>query len=228
MLSALRPTLVLFQAWCNHLACTPPNRTSADGRYHTEEWWLLQIAPLIFKMHQMILWACAAFEIIYYLHTFSPLRIPAQTACLASEPNVHITPLFLIGVLAVALGTYIRLDCFKALGPLFTFDLTVRENHKLITRRFYGYVRHPAYTGSILLVVGLAFSHLSSGSWLTECGPLTKKGSVAVFWVLWWSWTLAVGVSRADAEDKQMKKLFGPEWDAWAAKVPYWFLPGLI
>lgn len=130
--------------------------------------------------------------------------------------------------MAVVLGTYIRLDCFRTLGQLFTFDLTVLPEHKLVTSRFYAYVRHPAYTGSILLVAGLAFSHLTEGSWMTECGPLRIPGASIVVWALWWTWTLSVGVSRAEAEDKQMKKLFKTEWETYAANVPWWFFPGLI
>jgi Putative protein-S-isoprenylcysteine methyltransferase len=136
--------------------------------------------------------------------------------------------MFLIGVVAVILGTYIRVDCFRTLGPLFTFDLTVHPEHKLITNRFYAYVRHPAYTGSILLVAGIALSHLTEGSWLTECSPLRTPGSAIIVWASWWVWTVAVGVSRADAEDKQMQKLFHEEWDAYAARVTWWFLPGFI
>jgi protein-S-isoprenylcysteine O-methyltransferase Ste14 len=87
---------------------------------------------------------------------------------------------------------------------LFTLDLTVHSDHKLVTDRFYAYVWHLAYTGSILLVAGISFSHLTSGSWLTQCGPLSVSGSALVVWVAWWSWTLAAGFSRADAEDQQM------------------------
>lgn len=88
--------------------------------------------------------------------------------CLSSQPYIRVTPVFIIGVLTACLGTYIHLDCFHTLGQLFTFDLTILPEHKLITRRFYGYVRHPSYTGSMLLVAGLTFSHLTKGSWLTE------------------------------------------------------------
>jgi protein-S-isoprenylcysteine O-methyltransferase Ste14 len=126
------------------------------------------------------------------------------------------------------LGAYIRLDCFRTLGELFTFDLTVHPEHRLVTSRFYAYVRHPAYTGSILVVSGLAFSHFTQGSWLTTCGPLRIPGTATLVWALWWAWTLCVGFSRAEAEDRQMKKLFGTEWDTYAAQVPWWFFPGLL
>ncbi|PFH45538.1 hypothetical protein AMATHDRAFT_200517 [Amanita thiersii Skay4041] len=238
-MSLARALVVTIQAVCNHLACTPPNPTPQKGRYHTDEPWILQIAPSIFKCHLIILWMCAGFECLLYISTlypalppslspFTPLLCPATFISTPQPPNLHLTALAFIGFLAVLLGTYIRLDCFRTLGHLFTFDLTIHPQHKLITARFYGYVRHPAYTGSLLLVAGIAFSHLTHGGWLTECGPLRPRGTAGILWGVWWIWTLAVGVSRAYAEDRQMRKLFQDEWDAYAANVPWWFFPGIL
>ncbi|KAF9495908.1 hypothetical protein BDN71DRAFT_806382 [Pleurotus eryngii] len=230
-MSLARVVLVLIQAVSNQWACTPPNPTPPKARYHTDELYILQIAPLIFKVHQAIIWLCTTFEVLFYLGTLLPVSSPTSfinSLVCPSQCNLKVTPLFVIGVMASVLGTYVRLDCFKALGELFTFDLTVLPQHRLVTTRFYAHVRHPAYTGSMLLVAGLACSHLSRGSWLTECGPLYAPGSAIVVWAAWWIWTLAVGISRADAEDKQMKKLFQTEWEEYAANVPWWFLPGLI
>lgn len=177
------------------------------------------------QVHMTILWICAAFESMLYA---SSLGFHLPSVCSASS-SVRITPLFLIGSLSILLGTYIRLDCFRTLGELFTFDLTIHPQHRLVTKRFYAYVRHPAYTGSLLLVAGIAFAHLSDGAWLTECGPLRAiPGLSIVVWALWWSWTLTVGVSRATAEDKQMRKLFHEEWDRYAVAVPWWFFPGVL
>jgi len=250
-MSFSRVAFVTVQAFSYQLALTPPNPSPSKGRYHTEQLYILQIAPLIFKVYllplplhfviysfyppqvqQFITWGWAIFEILYYLRLVLPITSPApfvtSIICLPPQPNVRLTPSFIIGVIAVILGTYIRLDCFKTLGQFFTFDLTIHPEHKLITSRFYAYVRHPAYTGSLLLVFGLAFSHLTRGSWMTECGPLRASSSAIVVWALWWLWTLCVGISRADAEDKQMRKLFPEEWDAYAAVVHWWFFPGLI
>ncbi|KAF8957616.1 hypothetical protein BDZ97DRAFT_1737425 [Flammula alnicola] len=232
-MSLARAVLVTVQALCNGLACTPPNPTKPSTRYHTEEMYILQIAPLIFKCHQIIAYGCAVFEVLFYLRSIIPLASPAPMVtsliCLPpSTANVRLTPSFLLGVLAVVLGAYIRLDCFKTLGKLFTFDLTVHPEHRLVTERFYAYVRHPAYTGSLLLVFGLAFSHLTQGSWMTECGPLRTQGAALFVWASWWLWTFCVGISRADAEDRQMRKLFQSEWEAYAAAVHWWFLPGLV
>jgi len=98
----------------------------------------------------------------------------------------------------------------------------------LVTDGFYSYVRHPAYTGILLITVGLSFSHLTKGNWPTECGPLIIPFSGFMIGTSWFLWTLAVGLSRVDAEDKQLRKMFPEEFDAWAASVPWWFLPGLL
>ncbi|KAJ7125453.1 hypothetical protein C8R43DRAFT_898533 [Mycena crocata] len=230
-MSLLRVLLVCIQAACNHAAFTPPNPSIAKGvsRFHTSEPYLLQIAPFISKVCECIKGISASFEILYYLFTLVSLPSTGSPVCLSSQPSIRVTPWFCIGWTAVVLGTYIRLDCFKTLREFFTFDLTIHPEHKLVTDQgFYRYVRHPAYTGSLLITAGLSLSHLTRGNWPTECGPLLVPFSGFIIGASWFLWTLAVGLSRVDAEDKQMRKLFPQEWDAWAANVPWWFLPGLI
>jgi len=51
-MSISRVALVLVQAFANQLACTPPNPTPQKGRYHTDEIYILQIAPFIFKVRK--------------------------------------------------------------------------------------------------------------------------------------------------------------------------------
>lgn len=207
---------------------------STKGRYYMDELYFLQVGRLTFKMHKFIVWLCVVFEICYYLTVASPFKcaaLPITTSiiCPFSPPNtLHTTPLFIIGVLAVFLGAYITIDCFHTLGELFTVDLTVHHQHKLITSRFYAYVRHPSYTGAILIVFGLTFSHLSRGSWLTTCGALPIPGAAVLLWALWWVWVLCVVSGRAEAEDQMMKKLFNAEWELYAAQVPWKFFPGVI
>ncbi|KAJ7776889.1 hypothetical protein DFH07DRAFT_877059 [Mycena maculata] len=229
-MSLLRLTLIGVQAVCNQMAFTPPNPSVAQTviRFHTEEPYFLQIAPFISRVHMQGVYIIAVCEALYYLFSLGPLRSTGLSICLASEPHIQITLLFCIGWTAVIVGTYIRLACFRTLKEFFTFDLTIHPEHKLITNGFYSYVRHPAYTGSLLITAGLSLSHLSRGNWATECGPLMVPFSGVMIGMLWFLWTLAVGLSRVDAEDKQMRKMFPQEFDAWAARVPWWFLPGLI
>ena len=61
---------------------------------------------------------------------------------------------FLTGLALVAAGTLLRLTCYRCLGPLFTFDLTLFPKHTLITSGPYSIVRHPADLGSLLVFLG--------------------------------------------------------------------------
>jgi protein-S-isoprenylcysteine O-methyltransferase Ste14 len=175
-------------------------------------------------MHKFTVWLCLICETLHYIAAISPSFIYP----FPPPASLQISPLFLIGVLSVILGTYIRLDCFHTLSDFFTIDLAVHPEHKLITSRFYAYVRHPSYTGSLLVVAGLTFSHLTQGSWVTSWGPLHIPGMPILVWALWWAWTLCVVFGRADAEDKMMHKIFGAEWEMYAARVPWSFFPGMM
>ncbi|EGN93919.1 hypothetical protein SERLA73DRAFT_189043 [Serpula lacrymans var. lacrymans S7.3] len=225
----VRALLVSVQAIGNQLACTPPNATNVKTRYHTNEPYILQMAPLMFKIHTTLLWLCALFEAISAINFYVPC-LPVQVEPFFSSttrPISSITPLFMIGVLVSLSGVLIRLRCFRELGHLFTFDLTFHPEHKLVTSGFYRYVRHPSYTGSLLLVAGLALSHCTRGSWARECGPLGQMSAV-VLGTGWCIWAISVCISRAYAEDGELRKNFGAEWDAYAARVPAWFFPGLL
>ncbi|KAF9234162.1 hypothetical protein BU15DRAFT_52962 [Melanogaster broomeanus] len=222
----LRASLVFTQAVANHLACTPPNKTPTKGRYHTEEAYVLQIAPI----HTLLLWLSATFEAVSALNLLLrriPVTPRCQPTCQSTRSQNLLTPIFVTGVVLSALGTLIRVQCFRELGELFTFDLSVLPEHKLVTSGFYHYVRHPAYTGSMLLIIGITLSHLTPGSLAVECSALGRVGS-GLLWATWWIWSLAVAQSRAVAEDIELRKLFGPQWDAYAARVKFWFVPGLL
>ena len=78
-----------------------------------------------------------------------------------SPDSIRSTPLFFLGAFLAALGGYIRYCCFRALGRLFTFEMSIRDEHELITDGPYGVVRHPSYTGAILTVIGIILWHSS-------------------------------------------------------------------
>ncbi|KAL0071299.1 hypothetical protein AAF712_001865 [Marasmius tenuissimus] len=227
-MSLLRASLSWAQAVAHHYAMTPPNKTQPKDRYHTEEPWVLQIAPYVFYSHSVLLVLCAVGETLACLAALSPtLCSTYPISTVLCSPSINTTPLFLIGTLSLLLGTWIRLDCFATLGKLFTFDLTFQENHKLVTERFYGYVRHPAYTGSLLLVFGITFSHLTEGSWFVESLPIPKALRL-ICTATWWCWCFSVGISRAQAEDAQMQKQFGEVWETYRDNVGWWFFPGVM
>lgn len=148
-------------------------------------------------------------------------------------PKIQLTPLFLAGVVLVFCGTLLRLTCYRTLGTLFTFDLTIMPSHHLVTHGPYAYVRHPAYTGSLLVLAGLGLSHLTHGGWLVECEMLGGKGLTGLImrlggFLMWYAWWFGVGVRRARAEDSALRKLFESDWDKYAREVRWWFFPGII
>ena len=75
----------------------------------------------------------------------------------------------------IALGGYIRWACYRALGRLFTFEMSIRDNHELVTDGPYGWVRHPAYTGILLIVAGVILWHATEVCLNSFCYSILEK-----------------------------------------------------
>ncbi|KAK2462801.1 hypothetical protein APHAL10511_005192 [Amanita phalloides] len=126
--------------------------------------------------------------------------------------NVH--PAMLIGVFATVAAAILRVWCFKTLGPFFTFEVTIRPQHELVTHGPYAWVRHPSYVGIYLTLSGATVVLCAPGSWLAAGGLLTAGGSLMVF--LWTIKCLFVfrGTSlRLKAEDDVLRTAFGAKWE---------------
>lgn len=50
------------------------------------------------------------------------------------------------------------------MGSMFTFEMSIRKNHELVTSGPYAIVRHPGYTSVMLVVIGMLLVHLSKVS----------------------------------------------------------------
>jgi protein-S-isoprenylcysteine O-methyltransferase Ste14 len=64
-------------------------------------------------------------------------------------------PLFVLGLLMMAAGLVVRLWAILTLGRYFTVDVRVHDGQTVVDRGPYRWVRHPAYTGLLVFVVGL-------------------------------------------------------------------------
>lgn len=138
--------------------------------------------------------------------------------------------MFYVGSIALILSGIIRLWAYQALGTLFTFELSIRKDHTLITSGPYAYVRHPSYTGILLNVIGALLLHFGSGSWFYEFG----------FWGSWWGrmyagtwiclegWVLSSLFMRVGKEDAMLEREFRPSWRRWARDVPWRIVPGIF
>lgn len=74
-------------------------------------------------------------------------------------------PLFsYIGLLLILSGIAVRWTAILTLGRQFTTILTIVENHKIIDRGIYKYIRHPSYTGGLMSFLGLS---ITFSNWIT-------------------------------------------------------------
>ncbi|KJA15639.1 hypothetical protein HYPSUDRAFT_148858, partial [Hypholoma sublateritium FD-334 SS-4] len=159
---------------------------------------------------------------------FALLHIPSAQ----SGMHLAFTPLAAIGLTLSILGGLLRMYCFDTLGHFFTFDFCIRRDHKLITTGPYSIVRHPSYSGFIFAYIGMVLAHLTPGALLTEYltafpGRFYVKEVMSIWFVLR-AMRCAFWVPRSKEEDEGLKKTFGKEWVAWAARVKYRIIPGVI
>jgi protein-S-isoprenylcysteine O-methyltransferase len=61
-----------------------------------------------------------------------------------------------LGIAAFAAGLAIRWYSIVHLGRFFTVNVAIAANHRLIDTGPYRFVRHPSYTGALMVFLGLA------------------------------------------------------------------------
>ena len=93
-----------------------------------------------------LLWLVIGFSIFFGIFTAQSSSFPIY--------NSEIIQIF--GLILLLLSVLFRLLVVYRLGKYFTVDVTIRNDHKLITDGFYTYIRHPSYTFSLLTFVALA------------------------------------------------------------------------
>jgi protein-S-isoprenylcysteine O-methyltransferase Ste14 len=69
------------------------------------------------------------------------------------EDRVHTA--FYVGLVVTISGTLLRMHCWKMLGEFFTHTVTIASNHQVINIGAYRFLRHPAYLGGWLNLIGL-------------------------------------------------------------------------
>ncbi|MBP2132707.1 protein-S-isoprenylcysteine O-methyltransferase Ste14 [Methanomicrobium sp. W14] len=72
--------------------------------------------------------------------------------------NISLTAIFYwIGILLMAGGIALRCFSIWMLKESFTLSVMTKTNQSLVRNGPYQYIRHPAYAGSILTLLGFAF-----------------------------------------------------------------------
>jgi protein-S-isoprenylcysteine O-methyltransferase Ste14 len=121
-------------------------------------------------------------------------------------PDVELWPYTrqtgLVADIVVAFGLFFLLWARITLGTNWSGTVTIKENHELITTGPYAIVRHPIYTGMLVMLFGVAI--------LT--GHAIVFGFVAVVTVAMWVKSLT--------EEGMMTKEFPDAYPAYRQRVP--------
>lgn len=135
----------------------------------------------------------------------------ALLAALAFVPQSSLwpvgTPALIAAIVLVVGGGVIALLGARGLGPALTATPVPKERSALVTTGLYSRVRHPIYTG--LLIVGLG---------------LVVLGSSVVHIVLWLVLLVLLAV-KARWEERMLAATY-PDYDAYAATTGR-FIPGI-
>ena len=67
-------------------------------------------------------------------------------------------PLFVVGLVLMATGIFLRQWAILVLGRFFTVDVRIHPDQTVVDRGPYRWVRHPAYTGLVLFFVGVGLA----------------------------------------------------------------------
>jgi len=90
------------------------------------------------------------------------LAFPLSLWRAAQMPARVALVVFCCGVALLIAGSLLRRYCWRVLGQFFTGDVQARSDQPVIDRGPYRWVRHPSYTGGILMFGGIG---LALGSW---------------------------------------------------------------
>jgi protein-S-isoprenylcysteine O-methyltransferase Ste14 len=81
---------------------------------------------------------------------------------------------FAIGLLTLLIGRLLRQHCWKMLGQHFTGDVKASADQPVIDKGAYRWVRHPSYTGGILMYLGTG---IALTNWMSAI-VITLSGAV--------------------------------------------------
>lgn len=144
-------TVALFVAWCLsevairilNLINRPSRRAGVEDRFSFLAIWLALIVTVVLAM---IAWLSRR-----------------ATAGLGDDSALWLL-LGWLGCACLASGIAIRLAAVATLRRQFTTTVTILAQHRLVDSGLYHYVRHPAYLGLLLSLLGFG---LCSGHWIS-------------------------------------------------------------
>jgi protein-S-isoprenylcysteine O-methyltransferase len=97
---------------------------------------------------------------MFAAHRFSVWALPDNRLCNTA------------GFCLFALGLLLRFYSIIYLGRLFTPNVAIARDHRLIDSGPYRFIRHPTYTGFLMIVLGLGLSFANVASLLILFVPV--------------------------------------------------------
>lgn len=237
MESLFKIPLILLSPLALHVSGTPPHTPTNNDviHYNPIEWFLIQDIKYGLPLAKALSWTVAFAETaIIASRMIDPTHLPSgmQNAAILLQTiqDVPITnSQFLFGAAFMVAGGLLRWWCFRTLGRFFTFHLSVRKEHTLVTTGPYSVVRHPSYLGAFAQNIGMFVLHGSLSSFFSRSGVFNIPGvKLIMLAVLAQRMTTVIGLMlRINNEDEMMKSIAKDEWVNWAKKVKYRLIPGI-
>jgi protein-S-isoprenylcysteine O-methyltransferase Ste14 len=109
---------------------------------------------------------------------------------------------FYLGIALMIGGIALRQWAIFVLGRFFSTKVTILSDHKIVTNGPYRVIRHPAYSGTLLTLVGLG---LASRTWAGTLAILILFGLVYNY--------------RISIEEKELKAEFGEQYFEYSRKT---------
>ena len=131
----------------------------------------------------------------------------------------------IVGLVLTTTAAALRFTAFRTLGKLFTYQLAILPEHKLVTNGIYAYCRHPSYTALWFIFLGELLMVTAPGSVVYDNLGIDSTIRLTILLGLAVAHSLHLFMHRAELEDQVLRKEFGIEWEEWARKVPYKFIP---
>ncbi len=114
------------------------------------------------------------------------------------------------GVAICLFGFCLRIWAIRTLGRFFSMEIGIRPNHVIVTSGPYRWIRHPSYTGYLLILIGMG---LAFHSWIAVLLPVLQTSVFQYF--------------RIIEEEKMLIKHFGKEYSEYMQRtkrlIPYIF-----
>ncbi|OBZ67534.1 hypothetical protein A0H81_12475 [Grifola frondosa] len=159
-MSPVKIPFVFLAALFNHISTTPPVPPPQPDELLKDvpfgERIFVKTVRSVTGIAKLLVWAGSLCEVAVLLARANPSFELAQRVLSAlvvepgSENRLRISRIFVLGCMLGALGGFIRIQCYRTLGRFFTYELTLRNNHRLVTSGPYAVVRHPSYIGLIV------------------------------------------------------------------------------